>query len=200
MMWKQVRRALYGTAAIIAFLGFLQLCSVNGAGSDAEIATLKDAKNTLDMSIKYGMPPVLVKAIRNTSKVFWMQARRAAPSLRNSDDLAQLMIQIVLVESSGNPLAINLDGEAYGLTQLQLPTARQYIPEVTILELLEPDTNIWIAMQHMVYLLQVFHGDIYMAVLAWNVGPTGAKRIEKSGAKIPRVRYVQKVMRANRRG
>ena len=81
-----------------------------------------------------------------------------------------LGFQLVKVESSFKPTARS-SADALGYTQLQLATARKYEPWVDEAALLDPNTNLRIGFRFLHELIGQYHGDVRLALLAYNRGP-----------------------------
>ncbi len=95
-----------------------------------------------------------------------------------------LMLAIIQAESGGNPRAKS-PANCYGLTQLHINTARQYLNSITPEQLYDPQTNLEIASRHMAYLRELVHTHFPQADLltrvtllsaAWNAGWGRVKR------------------------
>jgi soluble lytic murein transglycosylase-like protein len=70
---------------------------------------------------------------------------------------------------------------AVGLTQVRLPTARSYMPGITAKELRDGDTNLRLGFRYLRDLLKRFDGDLELALVAYNRGPTLVDSIATSG-------------------
>lgn len=81
-----------------------------------------------------------------------------------------LGFQLVKVESGFRANARSSAG-ALGYTQLQLPTARTYEPWVGESDLVDPNTNLRIGFRFLRELIGRYHGDVRLALLAYNRGP-----------------------------
>jgi Transglycosylase SLT domain len=81
-----------------------------------------------------------------------------------------LGFQLVKVESGFKSTARSAM-HAYGYTQLQLPTARFYDPDVTVARLFERETNLRIGFRFLRDLLEQFDHDMELALVAYNRGP-----------------------------
>lgn len=79
--------------------------------------------------------------------------------------------QLVKVESRFRPDARSTRG-ALGYTQVRLPTARMYEPGLTPEALLERDTNLRLGFRFLRDQLRRFKGDLHLALVAYNRGPT----------------------------
>jgi Transglycosylase SLT domain len=87
----------------------------------------------------------------------------------------ELAFRLVRVESVFDPQAVSPVG-ALGLTQLMLGTARQFEPNVTREELLTPDVNLRIGFKYLRGLIREYKGDLKLALLVYNRGPTAVGR------------------------
>ena len=70
---------------------------------------------------------------------------------------------------------------AVGLTQVRLPTARSYMPGITEKDLRDGDTNLRLGFRYLRDLLRRFDGDLELALVAYNRGPTLVDSIATSG-------------------
>lgn len=83
----------------------------------------------------------------------------------------ELAFRLVRLESRFDPTAISGAG-AIGLTQLMLGTARYYKPGVSREDLTDPKTNLHIGFRYLRSLIRDYRGDLHLALLAYNRGPT----------------------------
>ncbi|MCE2900036.1 MAG: lytic transglycosylase domain-containing protein [Gemmatimonas sp.] len=83
----------------------------------------------------------------------------------------ELGFRLVRVESVFNPRAVSRAG-ALGLTQLMYGTAREFEPSVTREQLLDPDVNLRIGFKYLRTLIREYKGDLKLALLVYNRGPT----------------------------
>ena len=81
----------------------------------------------------------------------------------------ELAFRLVRVESVFDPEAVSASN-AIGLTQLLVSTARHYDPTVTQQDLFDPNTNLRIGFRYLRDLIRHFHGDISLALEAYNRG------------------------------
>jgi len=81
----------------------------------------------------------------------------------------ELAFRLVRVESVFDPEAVS-GSNAIGLTQLMLSTARNYDPTITRDDLFDPNTNLRIGFHYLRDLIRHFHGDISLALEAYNRG------------------------------
>jgi soluble lytic murein transglycosylase-like protein len=92
----------------------------------------------------------------------------------NVDPLESVLKRMVQVESSGNPNAVSPKG-AIGLAQIMPATARRYgITDPR--QLFDPDTNLRIQRAYLGDLLNRYHGNLRLAVEAYNAGPGNIDR------------------------
>ena len=82
-----------------------------------------------------------------------------------------LGFQLVRVESRFKPAARS-DKGAIGYTQVRIATARGYLPELTEEHLEDRDVNLRIGFRYMRDMLERFNGDLDLALVAYNRGPT----------------------------
>jgi len=143
---------------------------------------LQRATAILDHSARYKIPSDLAAAIYDIALTEGIQ-----PSVA---------FQLVKVESNFKPDARSVAG-AIGYTQLRLPTARSYEPTVTARDLHDRDKNLRIGFRYLRSLLRRFEGDLSMALVAYNRGPTLVDSILVEGGD-PRNGYAEAVLRRKR--
>lgn len=107
-------------------------------------------------SRRYGIPADLASAIYD-----------AAINERIDPALA---FPLVRLESRFDERAVSPVG-ASGLTQLMLPTAREFDPTVTKETIFDRETNLRIGFRYLHKLIRWQKGDVEMALLAYNRGP-----------------------------
>jgi soluble lytic murein transglycosylase-like protein len=91
----------------------------------------------------------------------------------------ELGFRLVNTESAFNPRAKS-NANAYGLAQVQVPTARFYKSDVTAEQLYEPELNLKIGFRYLRDLLETY-GDIKLALLAYNRGPGRVNTLMEEG-------------------
>ena len=92
----------------------------------------------------------------------------------------ELAFRLIRVESVFDADAGNRG--ALGLTQVMLGTARDIDPEVnTAEELLDPDTNMRVGFTNLRNMIELFDGDIRLAVIAYNRGEVAVQRAIRRG-------------------
>jgi soluble lytic murein transglycosylase-like protein len=91
----------------------------------------------------------------------------------------ELGFRLVNIESGFNARARSR-ANAYGLAQVQVATARFYEPQITVEQLYEPELNLEIGFRFLRDLLETY-GDIRLALLAYNRGPSKINTIMEEG-------------------
>ena len=139
--------------------------------------------------------------LERTSAILEYSARYQIPA-----DLAEDIYDIALSEGIDPPLGFQLvkvessfkatarsSMAAYGYTQLQLPTARFYDPDVTVEDLYDRETNLRIGFRFLRDLLVQFDHDMELALVAYNRGPARVAGILATGGN-PANGYAEAVM------
>ncbi len=83
----------------------------------------------------------------------------------------ELAFRLVRLESRFDPNVVSHAG-AVGLTQLMPGTARYFQPGVTVEQLTDPSTNLRIGFRYLRGLVREYRGDLKLALLVYNRGPT----------------------------
>lgn len=104
----------------------------------------------------------------------------------------ELGFRLVRVESGFKATARSAM-EAHGYTQLQLPTARFYDPDVTVRDLYDREKNLRIGFRFLRDLLEQFDHDMELALVAYNRGPAKVAGILATGGD-PANGYAEAVM------
>lgn len=93
----------------------------------------------------------------------------------------ELGFRLIRVESVFDPDAFNPAG-GMGLMQLMPSTARAIDPTVTTRrQIMEPRTNLRLGFVNLREMLELFDGDVRLAVIAYNRGPVAVQRAVKRG-------------------
>lgn len=100
-------------------------------------------------------------------------------SLREGID-PELAFRLVNLESQFNPRAVSKVG-AVGLMQIMPSTARVLDTSVRRDDLLTPDTNLRLGFRYLHNLLTLFHGNVHLALLAYNRGEDAVSRDVRAG-------------------
>ena len=102
-------------------------------------------------------------------------ARRIYDAATTAGIEPELGFRLVRVESVFDTRAVSSAG-ALGLTQLMLGTAREFEPNVSREQLLDPDVNLRIGFKYLRGLIRDYKGDLKLALLVYNRGPVAVQR------------------------
>jgi soluble lytic murein transglycosylase-like protein len=100
-------------------------------------------------------------------------------SIREGVD-PELGFRLVRLESEFNPHAISKVG-ALGLTQLMPSTARLFDKTMTREKLFQPDANLRVGFRYLRTLLEMYKGNVNLALLAYNRGEDAVWRDVHAG-------------------
>ena len=205
------RRIDYGepkplTAERILLRGGVLLATAVGIGALGgwnKLVRANDDTSTPEMGVvarQMGSLSEQLEAARGENVVIKLQLERANVIMANStrykipSDLAAAIYDIALSEGIDPALGYQLvkieSGfkstarsrmDAFGFTQLQVATARFYQPGVTQRDLYDRDTNLRIGFRFLNDLLERFHYDVHLALLAYNRGPARVDDILAKG-------------------
>lgn len=123
-------------------------------------------------------------------------ARRVYDAAVTAGIEPELGFRLVRVESVFDTKALSPVG-AIGLTQLMLGTAREFEPNVTREQLLDPDVNLRIGFKYLRALIREYKGNLKLALLVYNRGPTAVQSALSAGID-PTNGYESVVMRGYR--
>ena len=153
--------------------------SLDSASGELELARLRleRADDVLRLSSRYRLPA-------DSAALIYDAALQAGID-------PELAFRLVRVESEFNPQARSSMG-AIGLAQVQLATARIYEPEITLEQLFEPAVNLRIGFGYLRDLIE-YYGDLRVALLAYNRGPTRVTELMGEG-RDPRNGYASSIM------
>ena len=104
----------------------------------------------------------------------------------------ELAFRLVKVESNFNPKARSI-ADAFGLTQVQLATARHYEARITEKDLYQPQKNLRIGFRFLRDLHDRYGNNMRLALQAYNVGPGRLQEILDGGRK-PAETYASSVL------
>jgi len=154
-----------GTASVSSYFEYQN--SLDSSRGEYEVARLRlaRAEALLAYSSQYSVPVDLAALIYDIA-------------LQEGID-PDLGFRLVNIESSFTERAQSR-ANAYGLTQLQVATARFYDSDITMEDLFEPEQNLRIGFRFLRDLLENY-GDIDLALLAYNRGPSRLKDLLDSG-------------------
>jgi soluble lytic murein transglycosylase-like protein len=205
------RRIDYGepkplTAERILLRGGVLLATAVGIGALGgwnKLVRANDDTSAPEMGVvarQMGSLSEQLEAARGENVVIKLQLERANVIMANStrykipSDLAAAIYDIALSEGIDPALGYQLvkieSGfkstarsrmDAFGFTQLQVATARFYQPGVTQRDLYDRDTNLRIGFRFLNDLLERFHYDVHLALLAYNRGPARVNDILAKG-------------------
>ena len=196
LSWKEFKAEWLrpsGFLAIIFIFGFLAVVqydimhsALDMASEDiadafaiTEIAVAETAeyKRYHDLAIEFGFSPIIIEIVDD-------QSRKAIASgigdefrmIRTSEHLTHIFLSLIYVESQGDVKARGDKGKAYGLTQIWLSTARDYVDNLEPADLYDPQINVEVSFIHFRSLLAKYRGNFTLALLAWN---RGSGRVDK---------------------
>jgi soluble lytic murein transglycosylase-like protein len=109
---------------------------------------------------------------------------------------AEVAFRLVKVESSFKLKALS-NKEAIGYTQVRLATARFYEPGLSEEQLYERDVNLRIGFRFLKDLIRRYGGDIELALVAYNRGPSRVEQILLEGGD-PSNGYAESVLKGTR--
>jgi soluble lytic murein transglycosylase-like protein len=120
-------------------------------------------------------------------------ARTIEQSARAEGVDPELAFRLVRVESGFNPRARNHSGAA-GLMQLMPSTFRRYRRSARgETSLMDPETNLRVGFRYLRTLLDMFDGDVHLAVTAYNRGEDNVARVVRRGDR-PTSSYTRHVL------
>jgi soluble lytic murein transglycosylase-like protein len=191
------RSAFLGTAlAMFAFLlgiraaeagpgGGTLMAQLGGAPAagmvDLQQAQIDRLQRVAENSSRYGIPADLAERIEDIALAEGIDAR--------------LAFGLVATESEFNRHAVSPVG-AVGLTQLMPSTARYFRPDLEREALFDRDTNLRLGFRFLRTLIDKYHGDVTLALLAYNRGPDRVDAILRDGGD-PDNGYPRLVLRKN---
>jgi soluble lytic murein transglycosylase-like protein len=114
----------------------------------------------------------------------------------------QMALALISVESSFRPTARSHMG-AIGLMQLLPNTGRAWAKRSGvkwrgIRTLKDPESSIKIGLRYFAYLIKRFNGNVESALIAYNLGPTRLRRLQRQEKKIPKF-YLNRIKLAERK-
>ena len=133
-----------------------------------------------DLAIEFGFNPIIVEIVDDQSRKAMLTAKGDEFRLIQTQEyLTHIFLSLIYTESQGNVNARGDKGKAYGLTQIWLSTARDYVAEGTLKPamLYDPQINIEISFLHFRHLLKEYRGNFTLALLAWNRGENRVNKI-----------------------
>jgi soluble lytic murein transglycosylase-like protein len=196
--WTAERILLRGGAILLAAVSIGAL-----GGWNKRVRAASDHATVPDASLvarQMGSLSEQLESARGETMVIKLQLERANAILENSTryqipaDLSAAIYDIALAEGIDPSLGYQLvkiesqfnrkaksPMQAFGYTQLQLPTARFYQPDIKERDLYDRDTNLRLGFRFLNELLARFHYDVHLALLAYNRGPARVDQILAKG-------------------
>jgi soluble lytic murein transglycosylase-like protein len=184
------------TAERILLRGGVLLAAAVGIGAlggwNKAVRAASDHANLPDVGFvarQMGSLNEQLEAAKGEAMVMKLQLERANAVMENSAiyDIAlsegidpSLGYQLVKIESQFNRKAKS-NMQAYGYTQMQVPTARFYQPGIKEQDLYDRDTNLRLGFRFLNELLARFQYDVHLALLAYNRGPKRVDQILAQG-------------------
>ena len=92
----------------------------------------------------------------------------------------KLAFELVRVESGFNQRAVSPVG-ALGYTQLMPATAKLLVPGITRERIFDRETNLRLGFRFLRSMVNHYHGDIRLALLAYNRGPARVDQLLAAG-------------------
>jgi soluble lytic murein transglycosylase-like protein len=189
------KSAILGTALVLAaFLLGIRSAEARGEGGalmaqygafspngviDLQQAQIERLRRVTANSARYGIPADLAERIEDIA---------LAEGIR-----PELAFGLVATESEFNRRAVSPMG-AVGYTQLMPSTARFFRPELEREALFDRDTNLRLGFRFLRTLVQKYHGDVALALTAYNRGPDRVDAILREGGN-PDNGYARLVLR-----
>lgn len=170
-----------GLAAAVAFALGASLGGVRFS-ADEGLQTIRNHSVTQAMHIKKLEGELELQRLQaeRTAKIMHFSSQFDVPADLSAliydvavfEDLdPELAFRLVRVESGFRRNAVSPKG-AVGYAQLLPSTARWLDPTVNRADLFDPETNLHLGFRYLRYLLDEYRGDVRLALLAYNRGPT----------------------------
>ena len=193
---KRVRRNLFLAGSVVLSLGAITVHRAATANAEPAVTerpamfSLGDSRKLRsELASTQGELSLLRAQIERADKVIQYSTQYAIPaglagkvfdaSLREGID-PELAFRLVRLESEFNPRAVSKTG-AIGLTQLMPSTAIQFDKNATRDKLFVADVNLKIGMHYLRTLLDMYKGDVRLALLAYNRGEDAVWRDVRAG-------------------
>lgn len=133
-------------------------------------------QSIIDLSVEFHFDPTIVMIVDHHSRLNVNRLEPAWQIIKSHEFMTHLTLSLIDIESRGKTFAKS-NKNAYGLTQLLLPTARDYEPDVTVSGLYDQETNIRIFFMHFERLLEKYNGNVTKVLDAWNRGEGTVDRL-----------------------
>lgn len=132
---------------------------------------IMEGARLMSLAVEFNTTPTIVQIVDHYSRKA-VRNSQYMTLIDTHENFTHLMLSLMWHESRVTATATGDKGRARGLTQIWTTTAQDYEPDVTAKDLLNPETNIKISIQHYLALLEHFEGNDKLALLAWNRGRT----------------------------
>jgi len=119
-------------------------------------------------------------------EIIWRHAQAAALP-------TELVTAVILCESGGDPRAVSRK-DARGLMQIT-PIAEREVLERTGLtkgDLFDPNYNVQVGTAYLRMLIDRFEGDVYLALAAYQAGPSRVQKLRSDHPGLPSPRLIDK--------
>jgi len=146
---------------------------------DLQQAQIERLRRVTENSSRYGIPADLAERIEDIALAEGIDTKVA--------------FGLVAVESEFNRHAVSSMG-AVGYTQLMPSTARYFRPDLEREALFDRDTNLRLGFRFLKTLIDKYHGNLELALLAYNRGPDRVDAILRDGGD-PDNGYARAVLR-----
>jgi len=134
-------------------------------------------KRKHDLAVEFGFNPIIIEIVDDQARKAMLTAKGDEFRLIQTQDyLTHIFLSLIYVESQGKVDARGDKGKAYGLTQIWLSTARDYVDNLEPRDLYDPQINVEVSFLHFRHLLTEYRGNFTLALLAWN---RGENRVDK---------------------
>lgn len=194
-----MKKTLRLAAGVVGFLG---VALIGAALSPSALTAIPGAKASVQVcpAPHAGFPAVKLPrgivddpvAKRRQPKLWTVRTRFDAliESVARHHDVEPALVKaIVQAESAFDPNAVSSSG-ARGLMQVLPETASRF----SIKNLLDPHQNLKAGVQYLKHLIELFDGNITMAVAAYNAGPNRVRRYRGVPPYSETRNYLTKVM------
>lgn len=193
LSWPQRTTTPAGTAVRVRWPWITALAAVVAFGIGASMGGVAFTEEAGIRSLRNhaATQAMLIKRLEGELELHRLQAERMNKVLHFSSqfdvpaDLAALIYDVAVFEDLDPELGFRLvrvesgfrrdavsHKDAIGYTQILPSTARWLDPTVSRSDLFHPETNLHLGFRYLRYLLDEYRGDVRLALLAYNRGPT----------------------------
>ena len=139
--------------------------------TEAAVYEQSELKRKHDLAIEFGFNPIIVEIVDDQARKALLTAKGDEFRLIQTQEyLTHIFLSLIYTESKGVIDARGDKGKAYGLTQIWLSTARDYVDNLEPHQLYDPQVNVEVSFLHFRHLLTEYRGNFTLALLAWNRG------------------------------